>query len=409
MNLNLNRLTWAHVDLLCQNLSIAIDIKYREMVWEGLKLSDRTENVVLVTLMPVKAIINIRELSHETMAELNITKVEIGMVEISWYFAAANALCLRVPLVDFDSNRFDEILTSIRRGGNGDVALAQLKADDDGSASPQIVHKFFREAAKCDNVVALEALHDIQLSLDIGVDFRGAVESAAKAGSGKAMSYLVSKGASLDVSVLYDAFWNEYVDLVNELRKQDVVLHPDLCSCEVLLDEVTSRCEYPVALFETLLDSLKEFGDAVDYEKSIVNSCRMGRDDFVLLLVEKGAQLKSSLPEDCYACFGRALAKFRCRMRRVFLHNRLPISGCEVDWSRVGLRLLDGGWLRGIETERSAWLTKVDVSGNQLRSIPFHLLDGTFPILEELDCSRNEISTLGGDENYDVREAPQLR
>ena len=109
----------------------------REMVWEGLKLSDCAENVVLVTLMPVKAMINIRELSHETMAELDITKVEIG----SRNFIVSRSGVERIPLVDFDSNRFDEILTSIRRGGNGDVALAQLKADDDdGSASPQIVH-----------------------------------------------------------------------------------------------------------------------------------------------------------------------------------------------------------------------------------------------------------------------------
>lgn len=90
LNWDSNRLTWAHVDLLCRNLSVAIDIEYREMVWEGLKRSDRAENVVLVTLMPVKAIINIRELSHETMAELDITKVEIGIVEISLYLAAAS-------------------------------------------------------------------------------------------------------------------------------------------------------------------------------------------------------------------------------------------------------------------------------------------------------------------------------
>eukprot|EP00118_Oscarella_pearsei_P018280 m.186686 g.186686 ORF g.186686 m.186686 type:complete len:2135 (+) comp39354_c0_seq50:173-6577(+) len=382
LSLRPNSLKRSQVDDLCRRICEAVDISFHEMAWEGLAMGDTASTTVLMTLMPMKALISIKEMTQAAKAQLQIVDVNI---------------------LGLKADDFEAILQPIRRGSGMSTQAA-------GSVSPALWRIFFWEAAKCDNANALKTLYDVQQSLNIRVDLQVAVQVAVKAGSIKAVRYLVLQEAPLSTKVLYDAYLFGHEEIVKELRNKETSLRLDLSSCNELIAEASSRADYSASLYESLLATSPVDSDGSIYGKAVVNCCRNGRPDLVTMLILKGAKVRP-LPEDCFQCFGEGLANIRCKSYRANQRGNQWIVGCDIDWKECKLFLIDGSWFQHIEKEKDVLLTRVDVSGNHLQSLPLNLLDGTFPFLEELFCSGNKIISLGNDEVFSVTSAatPRLK
>lgn len=255
-----------------------------------------------------------------------------------------------------------------------------------GPAIPEhVIDSLLEEAAKHSNAAAMDELAHIASCI------------AGRTGD-SIVEILEARKIQISLKLLPNAYIAGKEKLVRSLVYNGFILHPTVKSFTVLLTTVCQKKDYPHGLLKSLLNSEdnieRPFQDGSKddvYERCIAYCAMNGRSDLVELFLKRGARISTETVERYSPCIGRALSRNGCRFRAVRTPRGL-VRCVDVCWQNRGLTQLHCDWLS--KANLSAFLTRLDVSGNQLSSIPYGLLDGTLRRLEEVDCSGNKLKSL---------------
>lgn len=276
----------------------------------------------------------------------------------------------------------------MRRIGNGAVLPSNEIVGELGpTVSTEVVNYLLSGAAESGNSEALHELHKL------------AVSTGIKTPEGKIIDELEAKRTAIGVELLSNAYLAGREMIVWALLNRGFALQPSDVPYTVLLTSVCQVQNYPACLLESLLEQedsiVQPFQDSTKeevWDRCLAYCCSNDRRDLVELLIRK-----ISFDGERYSsCIGRALSRIGSRYYAA--QGRRESTGYCVDicWDNLGLFFLCDEWLT--KTNLGAFITKLNVSDNQLSSIPYSLLDGTLQLLEEVDCSKNKLKSLWSDD-----------
>ena len=212
------------------------------------------------------------------------------------------------------------------------------------------------------------------------------------------------KGFKIGAKLLVNAFIAGREDMVRSLLNYGLILHPVVEAYTVLLATVCQKDNYPASLLECLLEQEKTIQRPFQdrdrnevYETCVKYCCVNDRDDLVKVFINHFGNIPVD-DANCSSCIGRAMSRIGSQyyLARVSPDSDNTVKCGIVSWANFGLTHLSGEWLT--RANLGALLVKLDVSSNKLSSIPFNVLDGTLPRLEEVDCSHNKLRSLWSDE-----------
>ena len=204
---------------------------------------------------------------------------------------------------------------------------------------------------------------------------------------------LDTKGFCLRSTLLANAYIKGREKLVHALFDQK---HSFFCSYTALVATVCLQLAYPSSLFRHLLDNEDRFDKPFCsrskenlYEKALVYCCLNDQHNLARLLIERKATVSVDTLERFPSCLGRAMKEIGCVSTVKQVTRERKVKCVEVCWQNMQLFQLPQSWLSLLPDA-----TKLDVSNNQLLSIPFGLLDGSMPLLLELDASNNKLESI---------------
>ena len=213
---------------------------------------------------------------------------------------------------------------------------------------------------------------------------------------------LQARNIQVSLKLLPNAYIAGREKLVRSLVNRGFILHPTVVSYTVLLTTVCQKKDYPHSLLRYLLNIEKTikrpFQDCSKedvYERCLKYCCMNDRDDLVELFLKRGAGMSADTLQRYSSCIGHAMSHIGCHFRAVRTPRGL-VRCVDICWQDRGLTQIDGAWVS--KQNLHAFLTRLDVSNNQLSYIPYCLLDGTLRCLEDLDCSGNKLKSLWADD-----------
>lgn len=224
---------------------------------------------------------------------------------------------------------------------------------------------------------------------------------------------LLAKGITLSVKLLSNAYVAGREQIVTALLEQGFLLCPAVMPYTVLLATVCQKRDYPASLLQSLLEQEKIFEQPFQdltkedvYDKCLTYCCINERDDLVALIIERCRGIKLN-KEIHSACIGRAISRIGSLYHAMPINRESKVNCVHICWKNLGLTHLSDSWLT--KANLGAFITRLDVSRNQLSSIPYSLLDGTLQNLEEVDCSQNKIQCLWDDDIAFTYKNPRYR
>jgi serine/threonine protein kinase/Leucine-rich repeat (LRR) protein len=213
------------------------------------------------------------------------------------------------------------------------------------------------------------------------------------------------KGFQLGTSLLVNAFIAGLEYMVRSLLNCGLILHPEVMAYTVLLAKVCQNETYPASLLKCLIEQedtiQRPFQDRDKnevYATCVKYCCRNDRDDLIEVFIKHVGHVPVE-DAHCSSCIGRAMSRIGSQYYNASVSpdSSSTVKCGIISWESFSLTHLSGQWLT--RENLGAFLVRLDVSRNKLSSLPFNVLDGTLPQLEEVDCSHNKLRSLWNDKD----------
>lgn len=290
---------------------------------------------------------------------------------------------MQTDILIFVNSRFSPLGLLRRIGEDEDLSADDILSATSNSISENVVDSLLKQASKHNNAAVID---EIARLLDHTLE--------------SVITSLATKGWRFDSRLLVNAYTAGRENLVRTLLAMGHVLHYSVKPYTVLLASVCQKANYPCSLLKLLLESEENIDRPFSgrskedlYEKCLMYCCFNDRHDCARLFLKRHARMSEQTLERYSSCIGRAMRGIGC----VYTLDRTPCV--DICWQKRRLTHVPQAWLSRANLE--AHVTKLDLSGNQLSSIPFCLLDGTLRLLVEVDVSKNNLKSLW---NEGIRE-----